>query len=230
MKRSVTLLLTILLFSTQAFAYENDAHDVVTHVFGEDAAFAVDGTITSDNEVVGRLWSSGDGAYAVSIYNSNNRALSSTVLPIPPMHQDGFYDCWATCGAMIVNYKTGARIYPADFVCTAYGDETSGDRPGSWSLMKAGCSSYGLSVTQVGVMSTAQVQAQINRRAPLIMVGKTARGNNHDVVLKGYDEIGYWYNDPWTGQMQFNTYGAKFLMSMEWVTWERTYWGFDPLM
>lgn len=176
------------------------------------------------------------GTYAV-IWDEALQALGG--LNIPPMKQDGSYDCWATCGAMIVNYKFGLNLYPVDFVYTAYGiTDGNGDRPGTWELFKSGMNRYGLSATQHPPMSYEQVSAQISRGEPVMFVGKTPRGNYHDVLIvnASKDVNGntlYTYNDPWLGK-QITTVGGTsqpdmFYMAGEWVTWSSTRWGFYKL-
>lgn len=175
--------------------------------------------------------------------NPNNVAIVWDEVPqgiipidIPPMKQDGSYDCWATCGAMIVNYRLDLGLYPVDFVYASYGiTEGTGDRSGSWELFKTGMNSYDLSVSQCGPMTFSQVEAQIDRGDPIMFVGQTPRGNYHDVLIvhanttqQGQEM--YSYNDPWTGKcittMASLSSPDRFYMAGEWVTWVSTRWGF----
>lgn len=183
------------------------------------------GTVLVDSEVSGNVavvW--------------DEMPIDLTPLDIPPMKQDGSYDCWATCGAMIVNYRLNLDLYPVDFVYASYGvADGPGDLSGNWQLFKTGMNHYDLSVSQGAPMTFAQVQAQIDRGNPVMFVGQTPRGNYHDVLITHASvtiqgqEI-YGYNDPWTGRYTTTIAGPNypdmFYMAGEWVTWSSTRWGF----
>lgn len=200
------------------------------------SAYSVTGdSVYTDGDKVGTVFVDSEGSGNVAVV-WDEAPLGLTPLNIPPMKQDGSYDCWATCGAMIVNYRLNLGLYPVDFVYASYGiSDGPGDLSGNWQLFKTGMNYYDLSVSQGAPMTFAQVQAQIDRGNPVMFVGQTPRGNYHDVLITHASvtiqgqEI-YGYNDPWTGKYTItiagHNYPDMFYMAGEWVTWSLTRWGF----
>lgn len=164
---------------------------------------------------------------------TQNTEMPAASINIPPMQQDGSYNCWATCCAMIVNFRLGLNLTTTDVVYLVF-PKGPGDQSGGYNECKTVMNYYGLAMGEMGPMTYAQCDKQLQYGNPIMFVGKNDRGGYHDVVIVKTMSINgiYWiyYNDPWTGTMKSqsstNPEMQAYYMSGEWVIWEKTRWGF----
>lgn len=94
------------------------------------------------------------GALAFSSYDKDG-PMASTSVNIPPMQQDGSYNCWATCCAMIVNFRRGLNLTTTDIVYLGF-PKGPGDQSGGYTECKKVMNHYSLAMGEMGPMTWAQ--------------------------------------------------------------------------
>lgn len=252
MKRVIAIVLALVLalsICPAVFAEGPALHDAEGHVLSDSAVallyealdaddvITADGCVYRDGNKIGSVHV--DEQFDVYTVEWDYIIQPRTILNVPMVTQKGKYDCWAACIAMILKYRTGQSVMTSQIVYAGYGITSgSADKPGNWEYFKRACNAFGLSTARnYGPMSYAQVEAQIERDCPMVVVCKTGTGetDGHDMVLHGCNptsiatSFGYTYSDPYTGKVYTNISSANplgFYFDGVTLLWEDTYWGF----